>query len=289
MQEILDEVLRKNSASSPFWGTSPPLLPSLRTWACALCRRELWNLACILSFYWAVEALYLNNKRHEVYPALTNSIKRLVPEHLQAVSCLKLSRHCPPGSQVSALSDLPSFLWGPPGKLIQFAVARSTVLLWPDFSQACDTPKGSVSTLLLSQYHPWYNIYSVSLKNIDQFPKLKLSPNQVKPTPDSAQYLRLSCSSSERSCVPEPFLLRGWCCLNLFLLHDRENPINFLPDFCLQPACMPLRRVLQAVHAKLRGLWMLALLYGFSYSLGLINFSDLEKIETANTLPDWSL
>lgn len=138
--------------------------------------------------------------------------------------------------------------------------------------------------------NPWFNFYSVNLNNIDQFPKLKLSPNQVKPTPDSAQYLRLSCSSSERSCVPEPFLLRGWWCLNLFLLHDRENPINFLPDFCLQPACMPLRRMLQAVHVQAAwSLCMLALLYGFSYSLGLINFSDLEKIETTNILPNWSL
>lgn len=255
---------------------------------CSLCRMELWYLACILSFYWAVEALYLNNKWPVVYPALTNSIKRLVPEHLQDVKTVSsLATGLP-----SIRSACPAFSEGHQENWFSS--------LWPGSQSFSMTwlllglvtlPKAQcpLYSSLSMTADPWYNIYSVNLKNIDQFPRLKLSPSQVKPTPDSAQYLRLSCSSSERSCVPEPFLLRGWCCLNLFLLHDRENPINFLPDFCLQPACMPLRRVLQAVHAKLRGLWMLALLYGFSYSLGLINFSDLEKIETANTLPDWSL
>lgn len=261
-----------------FWDTNPSLLPFM----------ELWYLACILSFYWAVEALYLNNKWPVVHPALTNSIKRLVPEHLQDVKTVSsLATGLP-----SIRSTCPAFSEGHQENWFSS--------LWPGSQSFSMTwlllglvtlPKAQcpLYSSLSMTADPWYNIYSVNLKNIDQFPRLKLSPNQVKPTPDSAQYLRLSCSSSERSCVPEPFLLRGWCCLNLFLLHDRENPINFLPDFCLQPACMPLRRVLQAVHAKLRGLWMLALLYGFSYSLGLINFSDLEKIETANTLPDWSL
>lgn len=95
--------------------TLPSCLLSLKTWACALPARWSYGLTCILSFYWAVKALYLNNKWPVVYPALINSIKkRLVHEHLQS-SCfpkmLKQSHHWPLGSQVSPLT-CPAFSEG---------------------------------------------------------------------------------------------------------------------------------------------------------------------------------